>query len=196
MMMGHFAWRTALMLTCGLTFVSGLQNRISTQPSDEWNIHSIPEVVQGKDESVPVVVFGIAHYPAKNIDQRMLGVKLHNRSSKQVKAVSLRWLITVGKDRIERKRVYQWHKLDAVEVVLIGGQRQEIKLQTPKPDMTIEPFVEANRRERIEINIGVGEVEFADGSVWKEPEPISAVSSNNRLKVTPQWPLPGNELHR
>jgi hypothetical protein len=113
----------------------------------------------------------------------MLGVKLHNRSSKQVKAVSLRWLITVGKDRIERKRIYQWHKLDAVDVALSGGQRQEIKLQTPKPDMTIEPFVEANRREQIEINIGVGEVEFADGSVWKEPEPVSAVSSNKRLKV-------------
>jgi len=195
-MIGHFAWYTALVLTCGLTFVSGLQNRTSTQPSDGWNIHSIPEVVQGKDESVPVVVSGIAHYPAKNIDQRMLGVKLHNRSSKQVKAVSLRWLITVGKDRIERKRVYQWHKLDAVDVVLIGGQRQEIKLQIPKPDLTIEPFVEANRREQIEINIGVGEVEFADGSVWKELEPVSVVSSNNRLKVIPQQHLPINEQQR
>jgi len=175
-----------VVLACGLSFVGGLHGGTLTQRSGGWKVHSIPEVVQGKDESVPVVVFGITYYPGKITDPKILGVRLFNRSPKQVKAVSLRWLITVGKDRIERKRIYQWHKMDAAEIALAGGQRQEIKIQTPEPDMTAEPFVEANRGEQIEINIGVGEVEFDDGSAWKEPEPTSVASSNNRSQPTPR----------
>ncbi|HLL69850.1 MAG TPA: hypothetical protein VK363_00370 [Pyrinomonadaceae bacterium] len=182
--MYYLARCAALMLTCGLTFASGLHNGTVTQQSDRWQLHSIPEVVQGKDKSVPVVVTGISYYSKKAPEPMILGVRLLNRSPKKVKAVSIRWLITVGKDRIERKRIYQWHKMESVEIALISGQMQEIKLQNPEPDMTAEPFVKANRGEQIEINIGVGVVEFDDGSTWSEPEPTSVATSNNMSQPT------------
>jgi hypothetical protein len=176
----------ALALACGLTYASGLNYGALTRQTDKWNLSAIPEVVQGKDKSVPVVVFGTSHYPEKIDGRRVLGVRLLNRSSKQVKSVSLRWLLTVGIDRIERKRVYQWHKMDSTEAALASGQRYEIKIPTPEPDMTAEPFVEANRGEQIEINIGVGAVEFDDGSTWIEPEPETAAAFNGRTQSTPR----------
>ena len=146
-------------------------------PEGDWSADVTPDTWQDKDARIPVVVAGagsIQGRPGHRGVRLGCGV-LRNRSLKQAAAVQLRWIVARRQDRAAIAQ--QGH---TPKTVLLSGHTPFIDLQIAKENIRSTDFSVINFAEIVRplmegeslsgeyvIYVGVEEVRFEDGSLWK-----------------------------
>ena len=146
-------------------------------PQGTWTAYVAPDLRQGEDPPVPVVVAGAGAIqgPSNRRGMRLGCGVLKNRSEKSVVAVQLRWILIRRQDKstiVQRGYTSQ--------TVLQTGHTLSIELSIPKEslrqtDFSIISFAavtETLLEDEIlsgdyALLVGVHEILFEDGSVWK-----------------------------
>lgn len=137
---------------------------------------SVADAEQYKNPATPVVVVsvtsGLSDPDADKNKQFLLKeVIVENRSNKKVSEITIRWAIAPMSDRLTllSRGKLATHRLAQLNKELLAGQRQTLKLSHPKLGQLIEaiPNLEGMGT-GFAFVIGVGEVVFEDGSIWKE----------------------------
>jgi len=146
-------------------------------PQGDWTLLFTTDKVQSNDPQVPVVVAsaGAIQGPAARRGLRLGCGALRNHSQKSVVAVRLRWILTRAKDRLTIPQDGYTH-----DTVLVVGATSPIDLSIAPDglrltDFSVINFVEVTKSLSKDgilsgdylLILGVEEVQFADGSVWK-----------------------------
>jgi len=119
---------------------------------------------QIEDASVPVVVRSLLDVSSvKDRGGKLRCAELENRSSRTVKAVQLKWVITRPEDK---NKVLAGGKLPTVEAEIAPGVRLKVELRDAQFADFLQPVVSDGvlTGEYI-LTVGVARVEFADGTV-------------------------------
>jgi hypothetical protein len=137
----------------------------------KW-ITVMPDEIQYMDSSVPVVIFRTKTSPDPEYRDRA-GIKaagLENRSRKGVRSVRLRWVALLNKNRIPGLREWLGHgQLESMELAIEPGKKLKIEISAPKLSEMIKHWMEENPNDQqIAFYIGVSEVVFEDGSMWRD----------------------------
>jgi hypothetical protein len=146
-------------------------------PQGDWRATQSLEPKQVDDPLVPVVVAGVSALqgPSNRRGMRLGCGVLKNRSEKMVTAVQLRWILVRTQDRPAiNQNGY------TSDTVLREGHTPPIELSIPKDgfrrtDFSIISFAEVTKDLARDgmltgdyfLIVGVYEVIFEDGSVWK-----------------------------
>ena len=150
---------------------------VMTQPvQDKWKVAVVADAEQFKNPAVPVVVVSTI---SGTTDPNAVGKKqfvvkeviVENRSTKKVSAITFRWAIAPMDNRLAVLRQGELlpHNLTELRKSLVAGSRQTLKLSHPKISRLIEETAGIESMgTNFALIIGVGEVTFEDGSVWKE----------------------------
>ena len=157
-------------------------------PKGSWSVSAIPELGQATDTTTPVVVSGLSSLFGKKEwggFLKVIGVKLTNRSPAAVAAVRLGWLIVTEQDRLalkpdaEAKQAEGATPLFETEIAARGAK----KLDSPGIDFLEEakPLLKKGMLNgEYVIKVRVVEVEFADGSHWREQDGAAKTGAANR----------------
>ena len=185
-----------VVLTFGTTFILGLPVSAQTPnpcdtpnnlppsffeipkgPQGRWSAFVSPDLFQGDDPAVPVVVVGAGAIqgPAHRRGMRLGCGVLRNRSFQPVTAIQLRWVLVRNQDRALIAQEGFTPK-----TVLVEGHTHYIDLSIPgeslrRTDFSVISFADATRALQKEdllegdyiLYVGLNEVRFADESVWK-----------------------------
>jgi len=142
-----------------------------TEPYMEMAV--MPDQQQFTNPAFPVVA--VRTVSGRDEDQAQYLIKeiiVENRSMKDVSSVKVRWVIAPLNSRTTslRRGEFSPHVLSLMHKTLKAGQRMTLKLSHPKLlDLIHEiPNLKAMGNKFVFL-IGVAEVVFDDGSVWKEP---------------------------
>ncbi|HEX6732041.1 MAG TPA: hypothetical protein VF074_18635 [Pyrinomonadaceae bacterium] len=146
-------------------------------PKGDWRATVSPDTHQADDPLLPVVVSGAGAIqgPANRRGMRLGCGVLKNRSGKSVIAVSLRWTFVRNQDRAAiLQNGY------TSDTVVLEGHTESISLTIPetsvrRTDFSIINFAAVTapltRNGMLSgdyfLYVGVYEVRFGDGSVWK-----------------------------
>lgn len=143
-------------------------------PGGKWTLGISFDIPQTNDDSVPVVISKMVNFMGhkKWRNAKVTGLTLNNRSTRSVKAVQLRWIITSGEDR---------------KTILLQGLTPFFETRIPaQGQRDVEPpvidFAEVTKplqkNETLDgdftLTVRVSEVHFEDGFIWKEEPPASA----------------------
>ena len=146
-------------------------------PQGDWTLLFTTDKVQSNDPQVPVVVAsaGAIQGPAARRGLRLGCGALLNQSKKPVVAVRLRWILVRAQDRLTIPQDGYTH-----DTVLVVGATPPIELSIAidglgRTDFSVINFVEVTKSLAKDgilsgdylLILGVKEVQFADGSVWK-----------------------------
>lgn len=146
-------------------------------PQGNWTAVALPDPRQPDDPLVPVVVMGAGGIqgPAPRRGMRLGCGTLKNRSQKSVTAVLLRWILVRRQDHL----VISQHGYSS-DTVLVEGHTPPIDLTISKEsirrtDFSIISFASVTQGLTKDgtlsgdyfLYVGVHEVLFEDGSVWK-----------------------------
>ncbi len=146
-------------------------------PPGSWSASVSPDPWQAKDPQLPVVVAGAGAIQGKASDRGMrLGCGLlRNRSLNPATAIQLRWVLARAQDRAAI--VQQGYTSGTV---LLEGNAQYVELSIPKEnfrrtDFSVIRFVDITQPLMKEgvlsgdyvLYVGVNEVRFADGTMWR-----------------------------
>lgn len=145
------------------------------QAHPKWEVTSLSDTSQFNNPTVPVavvrVVSGLTEPDERGKKQYVVKeVIVENRSTKNVASVTLRWLITPMDDRMSilQRGEMNPHILTALHKTLLTGRRQTLKLSLPKVGHLLKGVPNADAVTRFAVIIGVSQVAFDDGSIWKE----------------------------
>jgi hypothetical protein len=146
-------------------------------PQGNWTAVALPDPKQPDDALVPVIVVGVPNLqgPANRRGMRLGCGVLKNRSQKSVTAVLLRWILVKRQDHLVIKQNGY-----TSDTVLIDGYTAPIELtisqeSSRRTDFSIINFVSVTLgftkdgilSDDYFLYVGVHEVLFDDGSVWK-----------------------------
>jgi hypothetical protein len=133
-------------------------------------VSGIPDILQNRDDSVPVIITSIRMTPDKEYRERA-GIKsgrLRNRSANTVRAVKLRWLATTAGDSKKRERIFEQAEMELFNVQIPAGDEREMEIPLPQLNEKLRKWMAENPLdEGLAITISVSEVFFEDGSSWK-----------------------------
>jgi hypothetical protein len=146
-------------------------------PQGTWTAVPMPDFLQDNDPQVPVMVVGAGGIqgPKDRRGMRLGCGTLRNLSEQSVVAVRLRWILARLQDRQAIAQQGYTH-----DTVLVVGATPRIELSIAKggqrkTDFSLINFVEVTRSLAKDgvlsgdyvLIVGVEEVQFEDGSVWK-----------------------------
>lgn len=146
-------------------------------PEGDWSAQTDIDVAQSNDPNVPVVIAGIRSYAGKGKWRKHVmleSVVLKNHSDKAVRAVKFGWIIIADNDRKAYKNrdaalkhghgslleaelpPYGMRRIESVYIDVVKEAKQLIK--------------DGILSGRFFLRIRLTEIQFADGSVWRESE--------------------------
>jgi hypothetical protein len=144
-------------------------------PPGKWSAVAVFDVNQANDPDVPVVIVGLGSYSGKGAWAKQLmvdNVTLRNRSPDQTKSVKLGWMIITeedskaGKDRAAAlKEGVTVHLPVSIQPDRFG-KLSDLRIDFVKE--TKELIKSGKLISRAFIQIRVAEVEFTNGSIWKD----------------------------
>jgi hypothetical protein len=153
-----------VVLILALTIYSPAQS----SQSNRW-VSVIPDSVQNRDKSVPVVVRGMVISSNKDYAEKtwVKSMRVENRSPKTVVALKFRWFATMVED-VRREKILEQGEIESIIVSITGGSSEQ--LETPLPNLikNLKDWIGENPNSQgFMITISTDEVIYEDGDRWK-----------------------------
>lgn len=159
-------------------------------PDGNWSAAVQPDLSQGKDEAVPVVVSYVRSFFGRGTWKglKITGATLKSQSDKVVTATKIRWEVTTAGD--QKSVLLRGETTLFTDLSLQARGRKEVNIpifnfakdaRALAKDGTLEgEFV---------IRVGVSEARFEDGTSWREGESVAFLKAAYRPGVR-QSPKP------
>ena len=149
-------------------------------PLGTWTAVAEFDVSQSSDVDVPVIIVGLGSYAGKGAWAKQLmvdNVTLRNQSTNQIKAVKLGWIVLTAKDREARKNRNAALREGFTQDIAVSarpGQMEKINnLHIDFVKETKDLITSGKINGMVFIRLRVSEVEFANGSRWKEGQALA-----------------------
>lgn len=168
-----------VMLVAAGFLLSGKSQVARTKlPAGNWTFSAGPYFGPGYDVT-PIDVQGVTTSAARGLSIER--VSLLNRTSKQLKEVTLRWYLR------EKSRNMQLleGETEVIEIGLPAGKQQQISYPVVSFAKIYRPFLKNGVLEgEFRIEVVVARATFADGSQWKLGDLKFSKANHSRLSTT------------